>query len=320
MHLKPSIEIVTPAPAGSLHGNRITALRWQGFLEKLAYKTSVTESWSGKEVNVLIALHGLRSYASIANFKKAYPHHPIILILTGTDIHRDLGDSPQVAESMEIADAIVILQPAALTALPKCFHYKVHLIYQSVKVTTRKPLLKRDFLVSLIGHLRPEKDPFCSVLSLQYLNSASKLKLVHLGKAMSITMEKEAQSHAKKQARYHWLGECSHAHTMRWLARSNLMVISSLMEGGAHVVSEAIAIGVPVIASDIPGNRGLLGNNYPAYFPVGDAQALGRLLTKAEFDPTFYHKLERAITARQRITLPTLEQRSIQKLLQSLLQ
>jgi glycosyltransferase involved in cell wall biosynthesis len=128
-------------------------------------------------------------------------------------------------------------------------------------------------------------------------------------------MKKQAQSLAKKQSRYRWLGECSHARTLQWLARSNLMVISSVMEGGAHVVSEAIAIGVPVIASDIPGNRGLLGNNYPAYFPAGDALALSKLLTKAEFEPAFYQKLNRAIAARQKITEPALEQGSIQKLI-----
>ena len=315
MYLRATIEIVTPAPPGSLHGNRITALRWQSFLSRLNYASIVTESWSVNKCDVLIALHGLRSHSSIARFKKAYPYNPIILIMTGTDIYRDLASSPQVTKSMEMADAIVVLQPAAIDALPKSFHHKVQVIYQSIKAITRKPLPKRDFLVSLIGHLRPEKDPFCSALSLNFIKPESQIRLVHLGRAMSAPMKKQAQSLAKKQARYQWLGECSHARTLQWLARSNLMVISSIMEGGAHVVSEAIAIGVPVIASDIPGNRGLLGNNYPAYFPAGDALALSKLLTKAEFEPAFYQKLNRAIAARQKITEPALEQGSIQKLI-----
>lgn len=319
MYLRPTIEIVTPAPPGSLHGNRITALRWQRFLSRSGYASNVTECWSGKECDVFIALHGLRSHPSIVRFKKAYPHKPVILIMTGTDIYRDLKNSSNVIESMEMADAIVVLQPAAIDALPKRFHHKIQVIYQSIKPITRKPTPKRHFLVSLIGHLRPEKDPFCSVLSLDFIHPESQLKLVHLGKAMSATMKKQALSLVKKQVRYQWLGECSHARTLQWLARSDLMVISSVMEGGAHVVSEAIAIGVPVIASDIPGNRGLLGSNYPAYFPAGDAEALSKLLTKAEFEPAFYRKLNRAIAARQKITEPALEQGSIQKLIQRLL-
>jgi len=96
------------------------------------------------------------------------------------------------------------------------------------------------------------------------------------------------------------------------------MIISSIMEGGAHVVSEAIAIGIPVIASDIPGNRGLLGNSYPAYYPVGDQVALSKLLTKVETNQAFYQKISEAITGRQKVTKPELEQESIHKLIKSL--
>ena len=313
------IEIVTPAPAGSLHGNRITALRWQGFLSTLKYQSTVRERWSGKACDMLIALHGLRSYDSIVQFKKVHPNNPLILVMTGTDIYRDLPNSPEVSHSMKLADAIVILQPSAMNALPKRFHQKVTVIYQSVKGIARKSVPKRDFLVAIIGHLRPEKDPFCAPLSLEYISPHSKLQLVHLGKAMSPAMKKQALSLAKHQARYQWLGELSHSRTLQWLARSHLMVISSLMEGGAHVVSEAIAIGVPVIASDIPGNRGLLGDAYPAYYPVGDTKALSKLLTQCECDPAFYHKLNKAIKARKKIVAPLLEQQSISRLLKSLL-
>lgn len=71
------------------------------------------------------------------------------------------------------------------------------------------------------------------------------------------------------------------------------MVISSNQEGGANVVSEAIVAGVPVIASDIPGNVGLLGRDYPGYYPVRDEAALARLLHRAETEPAFLNNLER---------------------------
>ena len=70
------------------------------------------------------------------------------------------------------------------------------------------------------------------------------------------------------------------------------MVISSNQEGGANVVSEAIVAEVPVIASDIPGNVGLLGRDYPGYFPVRDEEALARLLHQAETEPLFLETLE----------------------------
>lgn len=317
--MKACIEIVTPAPAGSLHGNRITALRWHQFLSRLKYQSAVTEQWSGESCDILIALHGLRSYDSVERFKKAHPKRPIVLIMTGTDIYRDLQKSTKVFKSMEMADAIVILQPAAINSLPEQFHNKVQVIYQSVKSITRKTPPKRHFLASIIGHLRTEKDPFCAAQSLALLPSNSRLQLVQLGKAMSPEFEKKALFTQKNISRYQWLGELDHARTLQWLSRSHVMIISSIMEGGAHVVSEAIAIGIPVIASDIPGNRGLLGDAYPAYYPVGDKTALSKLLSAAESNPAFYQKMIKAVAIRKKITKPELEQRSIQKLLKSLI-
>jgi len=317
--LKLRIEIVTPAPPGTLHGNRITAIRWHQFLIRLNYQSTITEQWSGKSCDVLIALHGLRSHDSIQRFKKAHSNHPIVLIMTGTDIYRDLKTSRKVIQSMEMADAIVVLQPEAIDSLPKQFHHKVRVIYQSVKSISRKAPPKRHFLASIIGHLRAEKDPFCAAQSLRLLPSDSKVQLVQLGKAMSPEFKKQAISIQRNIDRYRWLGQLSHSKTLQWLARSHVMIISSIMEGGAHVVSEAIAIGIPVIASDIPGNRGLLGNAYPAYYPAGDQVALSSLLNKAETNPVFYQKLCKAIAGQQKIIKPELEQKSIQKLMKSLL-
>lgn len=316
--MKLRIEIVTPAPPGTLHGNRITALRWQQFLSHLNYQSIVTEKWSKKPCDILIALHGLRSHDSIQGFKKAYPNHPVVLIMTGTDIYRDLKNSTKVIKSMEMADAIVVLQPDAIQSLPKKFHHKIQVIYQSVKGITKKSPPKRHFLASIIGHLRSEKDPFCAAQCLPLLPSNSKVQLVQLGKAMSPEFKKQAISIEKNVMRYRWLDQLSHSKTLQWLSRSHVMIISSIMEGGAHVVSEAIAIGIPVIASDIPGNRGLLGDTYPAYYPAGDKVALSKLLNKAEANPVFYQKLCRAIALRQKITKPELEKKSIQKLIQSL--
>ncbi|MBU3635326.1 TIGR04348 family glycosyltransferase [Polynucleobacter sp. es-GGE-1] len=316
--MKLRIEIVTPAPPGTLHGNRITALRWHQFLMRLNYQSTITEQWSGKSCDLLIALHGLRSYDSIKAFKKTHPDHPVVLIMTGTDIYRDLKNSKKVVQSMEMTDAIVVLQPDAIDSLPKQFHPKVRVIYQSVKGITKKEPPKRHFLASIIGHLRSEKDPFCAAQSLKLLPPDSKIRLMQLGQAMSPDFKKEAISLDKNIERYQWLGQLSHSKTLQWLSRSHVMIISSVMEGGAHVVSEAIAIGIPVIASDIPGNRGLLGNYYPAYYPVGDQVALSKLLTKAETNSVFYQKLCKAIARRQKITKPELEQESIQKLIKSL--
>lgn len=105
---------------------------------------------------------------------------------------------------------------------------------------------------------------------------------------------------------------------MHLLSRSNAMVISSRIEGGAHVVSEAIAIGVPVIASDIPGNRGLLGEDYPAYFPVEDHRCLARMLRLALDSPRFLEDLTVSIRRRRSLVDPLRERRAWGSLLREL--
>ena len=314
-----SIEIVTPAPLRSLHGNRVTAERWHGFLKKLGYKTMVSQSWSGKDIDLMIALHAYRSYSSIKTFKEAHPNKPVLLMITGTDIYRDRFQHPEVNMSMKLADAIVVLQPEAITSIPKRHRNKAHVIYQSVETIKSREKPKRSFLVSVIGHLRPEKDPFCIVRAIPYLNEDSQVKIQHLGMAMSPDMKKLALQYTKKIDRYSWLGECSHRKTLQELARSHILVISSRMEGGAHVVSEAIAAGTPVIASAIAGNRGLLGKNYPGYFPVEDEHALAQLIMKAETNPEFYQSLVRHVKALQKQVQPRRELASIRKLVCSLI-
>ena len=303
----------------------MTALRWQGFLEGLGYSVEVTESWSGGDADLLVALHAYRSHQSIVAFKKQHPSRPIVLILTGTDLYRDIANHNEVIQSMEIADQLVVLQSAAIDSVPARLRYKAQVIYQSVEIDidididNRDSGTKDDFVVSIIGHLREEKDPFCVVRSLPLLPADSKITVRHLGQAMNSQMKDFAQNFSVTIDRYQWLGEVSHADALRVLSQSRLMVISSLMEGGAHVVSEAIALGTPVIASDIPGNRGLLGEDYPAYYPVADENALATLLYRAEMVPTFYASLQKHIELRRELITPAREKQSIQELVSALI-
>jgi glycosyltransferase involved in cell wall biosynthesis len=224
----------------------------------------------------------------------------------------------EVIQSMEMADQLITLQSSALDSIPTRLRYKAQVIYQSVEIDITDSVAKEDFLVSIIGHLREEKDPFCVARSLPLLPSDSKITVRHLGQAMNSQMKDLARNFNATIDRYQWIGEVSHADALRMLSQSRLMVISSRMEGGAHVVSEAIALGIPVIASDIPGNRGLLGEDYPAYYPVADESALANLLYRSETMPTFYASLQKYIDLRKDLIKPAREKQSIQDLISAL--
>ncbi len=312
------IVIVTPARPGSRHGNRNTALRWAAHLRALGHRVLVTLEWKDQACDLLIALHARRSHASIKAFKAAHPNKPLVLVLTGTDLYRDIRSDKDAKQSLKLADRMVVLQPGGLDELKAGARAKTRVIFQSVRAMRRQAPPASYTLVTVIGHLREEKDPFRAALALARLPADDNVRVVHLGQAMSAEYAREARALMKYEPRYRWLGELDHAGAMRWLARSHAMVISSLMEGGAHVVSEAIAIGVPVIASDVPGNIGLLGQGYPGCYPVGDDKALAALLARAAADPAWLARLAAKTTARQGIVDPARERAGLARLVADL--
>jgi glycosyltransferase involved in cell wall biosynthesis len=116
--------------------------------------------------------------------------------------------------------------------------------------------------------------------------------VLHVGKALSADMATQARAEMASNPRYQWLGEKPRWQALRLLARSHLLVLSSYSEGGANVISEALAVQVPIVASRIAGSTGLLGDEYPGYFAVEDTAALAALLTRAETDHGFYATLK----------------------------
>ena len=312
------IIIVTPAAPGSRHGNRNTALRWARHLRALGHQSQVALEWDGREADILIALHARRSHAAISAWKAAHPDRPLALVLTGTDLYRDIRGDADARASLRLADRMVVLQAKGLDELSAAERAKTRVIYQSVRPLRRQAPPRSYFLATVIGHLRDEKDPFRAAQALAHLPQRA-IRVVQLGQAMTPEMGAQARALMRAEPRYRWLGELDHAGAMRWLARSHAMVISSRMEGGAHVVSEAIAAGVPVIASAIPGNIGLLGEDYSGYYPFGDEAALAALLARAHDDPHWLAGLAAAVKARRREVDPAAERKAIARLIADLL-
>ena len=310
------ISIVTPARPGARNGNRHTAQRWAGFLRALGHRVSVVLEWDGKPCDLLLALHARRSHASVVAFRKKYPDRPLVVTLTGTDLYRDLPVSREARESLRLADRVIVLQEDAIRLLDKNTRKKTRIVYQSANPTVRHSPPKAPFRVVVVGHLREEKDPFRAALALAHLKQD--LEIVQVGDALSPKMEKQAKEHMQRDRRYRWLGGRTHPQTMAWIARSHLLVVSSIMEGGANVVSEAARIGTPVLASRMSGNVGMLGRTYPGYFPLFDDAALARLIGKCISNRNFTIKLKRAMAARRSRFAPAAESKALRKALQIL--
>jgi putative glycosyltransferase (TIGR04348 family) len=319
------ILIVSPAEKRENNGNWQTASRWAQFLRP-SWRVRIARGWQpGDPVpDLLIGLHALRSAPSLAAY--AATGRPSVLVMTGTDLHRDLpGSGPagsagahEALAALEQATRIVVLQPKALDLLPAPVRAKAEVIYQSAPALApySHPSMRRHIDFVMAGHLRREKDPLTFVRASQMI-ADPRVRFTMIGNALEPQLGEAAQ--AAHSRTFQWLGSLPHGDTRQRLKRSHAMVITSLMEGGANVIIEAVTAGTPVLASDIPGNRGMLGDDYAGYFPTGDAAALATLATRSVTDADFYALLRTQCAARAPLFAPEREAAAVRALIGGLL-
>ncbi|TAM58904.1 TIGR04348 family glycosyltransferase [bacterium] len=312
-----TIVIISPARLGALNGNAVTARRWARILRSLGHRVRLQTRYDGGPCDVLVALHARRSAFSAARFRRLYPQRPLIVALTGTDLYHDIGRSAAARRSLELATRLLLLQPEGIRELPARVRRKARAIIQSAPAAAHKPTRRAhdDFRVLVLGNLRAVKDPFRAAMAARLLPEDSRITVLHAGRALEPRYETRAQREMQRNPRYRWLGEVSHARARRLLLGSRLLIVSSRSEGGANVVSEALAAGVPIIGSDIGGTRGVLGADYPGLYPVGDTQRLAALLERAESDRSFYAALCRWCRRLAPLVRPTAERKAWQQLL-----
>ncbi|GAA3971915.1 hypothetical protein GCM10022278_31590 [Allohahella marinimesophila] len=252
-----------------------------------------------------------------------------MLVLTGTDYYRfQFTQAADFAASLEAANVLVSLHDLAYRSIPERFHSKLVVIKQAVAFKEEgssnaddasappeppdDSLLSRlltspVFPIAVIGHLRAEKDPFITARAAHLLPVGSGIQVLHAGAAHSREWAAQARTEMTRNVRYHWLGELNRHDTQHLLRQARLMVISSVMEGGANIVSEACVLGLPILASNIDGNMGLLGSDYPGLFEVGNVDALRAQLHRCETDPDYLTRLRELCQRRGSHFSPALE-------------
>ena len=312
------IALVTPARAGARNGNRRTAERWASHLRAAGHRVAVSTAWEGGACDLLLALHARRSHDSIARFRGAHPRGGLCVALTGTDLYRDLPGSIEARRSLAWADRVVVLQEEALRRLSPGERRKARVVYQSSDARARRAPPAGVFRIAVIGNLRPEKDPFRAAAALAFLPATPAVEAVQVGAALSRDAALAARRWMAREPRYRWLGSLPHARALAWMGRSHVLVVSSRMEGGANVIAEAARLGVPVLASRIDGNVGMLGRDYPGYFRTADARALARLIARARDDGAYYARLQRALAARRSRFAPLAERSALSNALRGI--
>lgn len=309
---------MTPALAQAHNGNWQTAHRWARLLRP-AYRVHLAEHWDGGDEALLIALHARRSAASIAAWRTAHPARPVVLVLTGTDLYRDIASDGAAQRSLALADALVTLNELGPLQLPQALRGKAHVVLQSCAARAPLAHTRQHLRAVMVGHLRDEKDPRTYWRAARRLAGRPDLRLDHIGAALDPTLGEEATALAAAQANFRWLGGLAHAAVRRRIQAAHVLVHASRMEGGAHVVTEAIRSGTPVLASRIDGNLGLLGEGYEGLFEPGDDATLATLLAQARDDADMLPRLTAQLAPRAALFAPEAEQATLRRLVGALL-
>lgn len=280
MSRSPSVVIVSPALADANNGNWRTARRWAQLLAPLPVR--ITGRWPDDDAagdRLMLALHARRSAAAIAAWAQAHPGRGLAVVLTGTDLYQDIATDAAAQRSLELAQRLVVLQECGPEALPPALRGKARVVFQSTPALP--PLPKPDDVLRaiMVGHLRPVKSPQTLFEAARRLRDRADIRITHIGDGSAEpALAEAAAATARDCPGYAWLGALPHEQTLQRIRASHVLVHTSALEGGAHVILEAVRCGVPVLASRVPGNVGMLGPQYAGYFPHGDAQALAGLL------------------------------------------
>ena len=273
--------VASPYPLSELKGNSVTTDRIVAMLNEGGVEARGSYGNDGEPADILITLHAIKGAPAVFDFKKKTPNGRVIMLLTGTDIYQGLAEGSQIGgDALQVADRIVVPQEAALRKLPEKVRGKTVVIRPSLDpIAVKATSSQSPFVISVVGHLRPVKRPFLTIETLAQHPEWSDLEVWQIGQALDAEMRKTAEFWMEEDKRYRWCGGLPREESLALCAKSSLTINSSILEGGANAVLEAMTMGVPVLASRIEGNVGLMGDDYPGYFEEGGmAKALEAIM------------------------------------------
>ena len=296
--------IHSPFPQETGQGNSVTAERLLMVLSGAGIEAEIetVNYHDAADAKCLVALNAWRSASVVAEFDREHPNRQIVVVVTGSDInHPEMkNESSDTRITMERADMLVTLHDADLRVLPERLQQKSVSIYPSVSLPAdlgHRALREGCFDVVMAGNLRPVKNPQLAVKIAALLPDDSPILISSYGDA-SAQLASE-MSRANSQCRhFKWLGKLDHASLIEKMASSHVLLNTSTVEGGANAICEAVTMGLPVIASNIRGNVGMLGEDYPGLFTSESARAGLELLQRCAEEPPFYELLKKRISER----------------------
>lgn len=333
-HLPPSVDsiVLTPAPCGRLsladervHCFRYSPRRWQvlahypgGIPVALRASTMNALLVPGFLVSMFLAVlrrarqvevvHANWTFSGVvAAAACAIARRPLITTLRGEDVNRGLkgGLHGVLLElCLRLSKRVTVVSEAHQALLRDRFPWlgsRLTLIPNGVdsallELTPSRRQASESLRIVSVGSLISRKD-----------HATLLAAVAHAGVPTTLTLVGEGPERAALEAQIHRLGLANQVQLVgalgpeqipECLADADLFVLPSRSEGRPNALLEAMAAGLPCVASDINGVRELLGADERGLcFPAGDACALASALSRLARQPELRRRLGGAARA-----------------------
>ncbi len=195
-------------------GNVVTSERWRAFFESLGHRVESSSSAGDGRCDLLVVFNAYKNRQAVRDARIMGTAGRIVICLTGTDLYRDLQNDPSARDVLYLADQLVVLQAKGIFALPPDLQSRTMVIYQSA-VTPKVEITREEgtFDVCGIAHLRAVKDPLLAARAARLLPPGSRIRILHVGKALSAEYARAAAREVAENPRFHWFGEQSRERT-----------------------------------------------------------------------------------------------------------
>lgn len=286
------IALISPYSNGPMRGNIVTVSRIARFLNKAGVTTvtlavdNISTSGMRRELSefkpdLIHAFHAHHSGA-IARQLAEELQIPYLITITGSDLQDSrLRNHPDTVRAIEAAKVIVCFHNSDADRLTGYFPSlcgKVAVVPQGVE---QLPLVADDgfgidreaFILLLPTALRPVKNVKFPLEPLSELAlNDQKLHLVIAGGAIDVDYAESVRKMVNATTFASWLGEVPHERMGSLYQRADLVLNCSESESMPNSLMEAMAIGRPVLAADIPGNRSLIKNGINGWLYDGEEE------------------------------------------------
>jgi glycosyltransferase involved in cell wall biosynthesis len=309
------VALVSPFTLPDYCGNSILADRLQKGLVKQGYEVALFNSHKDRPEQVMRfspqIIHSFNAERTSQWMKHLRNglRTPWVITLTGTDYTPWCGinDPPlPIKENLENADALIVFHRAAADALAASLPIlknKIRVIPQGIApiesaedrstVRTKYGIGQGAIVFLMAGGIRPIKNlPLAIKAFYEVKKQAPEVVLLHVGPVMDKEEADRVFSLSENLSCFHSLGGLPPRDVRELMRAADVVMNTSFHEGMSGAILEAMAEGLPILASSAEGNLALVQENINGFiFSVEDQHALTRRAIELARNPCLRKKM-----------------------------